>query len=593
MVDIGTLRARFTSDVTDFNRNMASAETTLGRVAARATLVGTAVGLIGREYIQLADANVRLENRLRVVTETEAQQLAVRQELVDISQRWRTDVADLAEVYGRLRFSIEDIDDGRVLRLTESLLRAGIAGGSSVRELNAGLVQLTQGFASNRFQGDELRSVLESLPGITRVLVTGFRRLSEEARIDFEVNGIGDIRNAAAEGQLTRDVLVDAFEAAEDVSADLGEELRFGVGQSFQLIKTEAIEWVDTMERGLGPSAGLAGSLEAAAGFSATIRDNVNEFIDSLNVEGEFEDQGSFFGAFGSIFRDRIPGAQFRQPTVFDVDNRQPLEGLAPLPDVEVELVDFDFERAVETFLEQQKQAVRDAAAAEQIRAEALNRVNEQTLAAIEAERELAAARGEIRDETLNRVNEQRLERIREEREAAAELAEEQEAIRNETLNRINQQRLDEINEAEQALLDQQLGRYRLLGSTIEDVFDAAIRDTLEWEDVFLAALSNLLQYGAGNLSQGLGFFGGSRQFGGAINFSGDYIVGERGAERVFLPSGAHVEPGLGGVTISPTFVFEGGNAEENYALFSDRAIPQLNRVIDARIARMQNRGNV
>lgn len=156
----------------------------------------------------------------------------------------------------------------------------------------------------------------------------------------------------------------------------------------------------------------------------------------------------------------------------------------------------------------------------EELRAATLNRVNEQLLATIEAERELEAAREaaarSARDQYLyeletgadvGMVSQQFLDGVHRQEE-------EVERIRLEALNRANEQRLAEIELQEQLQQQDRLARLEILGSTFSQVIDAAIKDTLDWEDVFLSVLNSILQYSLRNAGAGGGGGGFSGFFG-------------------------------------------------------------------------------
>ena len=121
------------------------------------------------------------------------------------------------------------------------------------------------------------------------------------------------------------------------------------------------------------------------------------------------------------------------------------------------------------------------------------------------------------------------------------------------------------------------VGQAFLLGSTINTVLGAAIGQTEDWGDVILSVLGQLLNFGVGNLAQGLPFFGGGRQFGGPVLPGGSYLIGERGPEVLTIGGqGGGVSP------IGPTFNISitGGNAEDNRRMLTEEFLPLARRVV-------------
>ena len=603
MVSIGRLTATVDADSSRFNTAILAAETRLrafnqvaqadalrglqARSAASAgsftrmaagiggavLALGGLVAIASRAVRVLGDldaANVGLENRLRVVTETEAQSQFIRSRLVATSLDLRTSVESVGLVYGRLAFALS-ISDERLLSITDTLVRAGVAGGSSVQELNAGLVQLSQGFASNRFQGDELRSVLENLPGVTRVLLDGFIALNEAGQLNFTVRGIGDIREAAAAGLLTRDVLIDAFEAGRDTAVELGEEIQFGIVQSLQNMRTAAVEALDAVE---GRTRIFGRVSDAISGLAAQYA-NLAENLDRLEVRDTWVIATRIFLEGPSFLTEA-----FETGNVITVSARLDLDSSA----LELDLDDLD--RSLKEVVEQREVELKAAKALEEevidIRSSAQNRINQQRLQGISAARALELEIIDIRGAALNRINQGILDDIEKQRIAQqeaddlffntsiglSELAETEMAAQS-------------ANEAERELQAQRVVRTMLWGSAINTVLDAAITGTENWGAVFLSVLNQVIQTFA---------FPG-RQHGGPVFGGRAYLVGEEGPE-LFVPqaSGSIVPSGdqFGGLTFN---VAAGVNEDAVRRFFYQEALPIIREQTTTDAAQRARRG--
>lgn len=106
------------------------------------------------------------------------------------------------------RFALAGKDIGLTTRETQKLAEAVIAlgriGGGSAQEFEAAAQQLAQALASGKFQGDELRSVLENAPELARTLAA-----------ELGVS-IGQLREMGTAGELTADVVARALLGAAD-----------------------------------------------------------------------------------------------------------------------------------------------------------------------------------------------------------------------------------------------------------------------------------------------------------------------------------------------------------------------------------------
>jgi len=110
--------------------------------------------------------------------------------------------------------SSKDLED-----VHKNIILLGRAGGTSTEEMVGGMRQLSQGLASGRLQGEELRSVLENLPLVAI-------EIAKELDID-----IGKIRQFAAEGKITAQVVVDALREVDVKASELPETFDMAVSR--------------------------------------------------------------------------------------------------------------------------------------------------------------------------------------------------------------------------------------------------------------------------------------------------------------------------------------------------------------------------
>lgn len=224
-----------------------------------ATLGGLAAA---RSLLQTIDTFTNLENRLRS-TGLEGQQLtSVYKELLAVSNQTRSSVEGSVELYARLAISSKElgVSQRQLIDFTKSLNQAIILSGASATEAQAGLIQLSQGMASGTLRGDELRSVLEQLPAVADVIAKqlGVTR--------------GELRKMGEDGKITARTILDAFQASrQELEERFGKTLPT-LGQSFQVLRNNVVDYVGQTDKALGISTalselmlGLANNLDTAA----------------------------------------------------------------------------------------------------------------------------------------------------------------------------------------------------------------------------------------------------------------------------------------------------------------------------------------
>ncbi len=219
-----------------------------------------------RLVVGYADANVDLGNRLRLVTGSERELAEVRGDLFDISQDTRSELGANAVLYGRIALATQRLgrEEGEVLKVTRLLNQQVKIGGATTSEASAGLVQFAQGLASGRLQGDELRSVMENLQGVQQGLIVGFAELSRRGEIDFEVTR-ENIRDLAAEGVLSADLLLDAVLASADDTEMKWRDVAFGIGSAWVQVSNSLQDVVRRYQESSGAFEAVASRLEGIA----------------------------------------------------------------------------------------------------------------------------------------------------------------------------------------------------------------------------------------------------------------------------------------------------------------------------------------
>ncbi|WP_196243731.1 tape measure protein, partial [Lysinibacillus sphaericus] len=124
----------------------------------------------------------------------------------DAAQRSYSSFKDTADMVSRIGTNARDSFSnlGEVVAFTELVQKQfGIAGASAVEASNA-TIQLSQALASGVLRGDELNSIFEQAPNLISTIA------------DYMGEPLGAIRDLAADGMITADIVKNAMFAASD-----------------------------------------------------------------------------------------------------------------------------------------------------------------------------------------------------------------------------------------------------------------------------------------------------------------------------------------------------------------------------------------
>lgn len=231
-----------------------------GRLLRRA-FAGIGIVLLTRQFITFSDAVTNVNNRLKLVTNSTEDLASTQRELFEIANETRSIFEGTATIFTRLAQSSEELgkSNRQLLQFTKSLNQAIILSGASAAESSAGLIQLSQGLASGALRGDELRSVLEQLPAVARVI-------SRDLGIT-----IGQLRELGQQGLITSDIIIGAFErASESIEEDFAKTVPT-IGQSFTVLRNKVLESVAAFNESTKVS-------EKFAEAVLFVADNVDDF---------------------------------------------------------------------------------------------------------------------------------------------------------------------------------------------------------------------------------------------------------------------------------------------------------------------------
>jgi tape measure domain-containing protein len=162
-------------------------------LAVSALAGGFAGAFVIRGLVQAADEYRNIQNRISTVAKTEIERVAVNEQIFDIAQRSRTEYGATAALFGRISTGTEKLgaSTAEVLRVVETVQKSFSIAGSTTQEAQSAAIQLAQGLASGRLQGDELKSILENNIPLARLLAR-----------ELAGGDIGKLRDMGTAGEL-------------------------------------------------------------------------------------------------------------------------------------------------------------------------------------------------------------------------------------------------------------------------------------------------------------------------------------------------------------------------------------------------------
>ncbi|MDN8432436.1 tape measure protein [Acinetobacter baumannii] len=224
-------------------------------VATRA-LAGHMAGLVTvGAAISKMDTYTGLQNRLKLVTNNQAELNKATEDTFQIAQKTYSAWDSVLQVYQRFSDNAKTLnltmDD--TARLTETVSKAVAISGASAEAADAALVQFGQALASGTLRGEELNSVMEQTPALAKAIAQGMGIT------------VGELRSVAAEGKITSQEIVKALKNVQNDVDALFAKTDITIGQSLTLLNNEITKFVGEAGKGSGAAQVLAGSVQTLA----------------------------------------------------------------------------------------------------------------------------------------------------------------------------------------------------------------------------------------------------------------------------------------------------------------------------------------
>lgn len=253
-------------------------------------LIGIALGKVITDAIKLADRYTLLNSRIKLVTTSTKNYVEVQQDLFEISQKSRTGYETTVEIFTRLARATKNtsVSQSQMLQVTEALNKATIVSGATTTEATNALIQLSQGLASNRLGGEELRSVMEQIPYVAQQIAAGLG-------VD-----IGKFREMSKEGLLTTETVVNALLSQVSVIDNEYSKMPLTISQSWTMLGNTVGLVISKINEHVGITNALASALDSLNSFLEKGTGNLDRYLD-IAISG-FKDLAELAAVGGGLY---------------------------------------------------------------------------------------------------------------------------------------------------------------------------------------------------------------------------------------------------------------------------------------------------
>lgn len=204
---------------------------------------------------QMADEYAQIKSTLAILTDTDEQRVKLQEQLYNISQNTRTATRETVDLFSKLTMNAESLNlsEEKRLQLTELINKALVAGGGSNEDNKRVLLQFGQALGIGRFQGQDLKSILQNNIGFAKTIAEGLG-------VD-----VGKLTEMGASGQLTSEKVVNAILKQQDEINRKYSKSAVTLKQSLQMVSDSFSRFIGKTDEAWGVSNKLAKALKFVA----------------------------------------------------------------------------------------------------------------------------------------------------------------------------------------------------------------------------------------------------------------------------------------------------------------------------------------
>lgn len=188
----------------EVNRSEKAAGSLIKTVSKIAGAIG--VAKLTKDFIETADEMAQITAKLNLINDgfmtTEQLQTAI----YNSAQRTRSSYMDTAQLVARIGMNTGDTfkSNAEIVKFAENLNKSFKVAGASAQEQSSVILQLSQALAGGLLRGQEFNAVMSGAPNIIKNIA------------NYMGVTVGEMRDLAAEGQITSDIIREAMLGATD-----------------------------------------------------------------------------------------------------------------------------------------------------------------------------------------------------------------------------------------------------------------------------------------------------------------------------------------------------------------------------------------
>lgn len=186
-----------------FNESVRRSEKSAGNLMGTISKIAGAVGVVklAENFIETSDEMSQITAKLNLINDGFQTTEELQQRIFESAQRTRSSYQDTAQLIARIGMNTGDTfkSNAEMVLFAENLNKSFQVAGASAQEQSSVILQLSQALAGGLLRGQEFNAVMSGAPNIIKNIA------------DYMGVTVGEMRDLAAEGQITSEIIRNAM----------------------------------------------------------------------------------------------------------------------------------------------------------------------------------------------------------------------------------------------------------------------------------------------------------------------------------------------------------------------------------------------
>ena len=191
-----------------FNDSVKRSERSASNLMGTISKIAGAIGVVklAENFIETADEMAQITAKLNLINDGFMTTEQLQSAIYNSAQRTRSSYMDTAQLVARIGMNTGDTfrNNTEIVKFAENLNKSFKIAGASAQEQSSVILQLSQALAGGLLRGQEFNAVMSGAPNIIKNIA------------NYMGVTVGEMRDLAAEGQITSDIIREAMLGATD-----------------------------------------------------------------------------------------------------------------------------------------------------------------------------------------------------------------------------------------------------------------------------------------------------------------------------------------------------------------------------------------